>query len=186
MAKIKVKECCVWVPEKESPAQIIDNACVDTCNVGPTNGCGIETPEGSGTLAGCKSTTLPHFGVVMNEAPKGRCRPFAYYTSGNTEEYEGVCGDTQRLSHEKIDQPCAKKIVLSVESCDCFENKAGGGVVDAAKLKELEDKIAANEDNTVVDTIIENEKVYNVLEDGTKVEVHDIVVDLEGKLVDNS
>jgi hypothetical protein len=178
--------CCVYTPTPESKIIETVKKCTSSCKSEPANTCGITHPECSGTLAGCKSTTLPHFGVVMNEAPEGRCRPFGYYTSGNTEEYEGVCGDIQKLSCEKIEQPCAKKIVLSTEPCDCFENKAAAGVVDAAKLQELEDKIAANEDNTVVDTIIENNKVYNVLEDGTKVEVHDVAVDLEGKLVDNS
>jgi hypothetical protein len=147
--------------------------------------CGIETLPCAGTIAGCKSQSLPHIGVIMDHCGK----KFAYYTSNNTEEYEGVCGDMQKLSCEEIVQPCVTGVVLSAEPCDCFENKAaagGGGAIDAAKLKELEDKIAANEDNTVVDTIIEGDKVYNVLEDGTKVEVHDIAVDLEGKLVDNS
>jgi hypothetical protein len=180
MALKKVNECCTWIPEKESPAQEKVRGCVDTCKTGPSNGCGMTHPVGSGTLAGCKSTTLPHFGVVIGEAREGRCKPFAYYTSGNTEEYEGVCGDTQKLSHEEVEQPCAKKVVLSTEPCDCFENKEA-----AAKLEELEEKVAANEDNTVVDTIVEGDKVYNVLEDGTKVEVHDVSVDLEGNLVVN-
>jgi len=175
--------CCVYERTPESEIVVLEREQTTGCNTGNTvDMCGIETLPCAGTLAGCKSQSLPHVGVIMEHGGK----KFAYYTSNNTEEYEGVCGDIQKLSCEEIEQPCAKKVVLSAEPCDCFENKANAGVVDAAKLQELEDKIAANEDNTVVDTIIEGDKVYNVLEDGTKVEVHDIAVDLEGKLVDNS
>jgi len=117
MAMSKVKECCVWVPEKESPAQEIDNACVDTCNVGPSNGCGLTHPDGSGTLAGCKATTLPHFGVsIVATARKGRCKPFAYYTSGNTEEYENECGELDQLKHTTKTKTCGKETTYTVSA----------------------------------------------------------------------
>ena len=83
--------CCVFVPTPESPIEERDIVCGEVCVSVPTNDCGLEHPEGSGTLAGCKSTTLPHFGVVINKR-NGICRQFGYYTSGNTEEYEDECG----------------------------------------------------------------------------------------------
>ena len=119
----KVKECCVWVPEKESPAQELDNVCGDDCFSEPTNGCGLKHPEGSGTLAGCKSTVLPHFGVVMNKKRAGRCTAFGYYTSGNTEEYENECGSLDKLKHTMKTKPCSKETTYTTESCDCFDTK---------------------------------------------------------------
>jgi hypothetical protein len=180
-------DCCVYKPTPESEVIVNEVGCTtDECNTGNTvNGCGIETLPCAGTIAGCNSQSAPHVGVIFEM--EGSCRKFAYWTSNNTKEYENVCGGMDKLSCEEVEVPCAKDVKLTTESCDCFENKGGaGGVVDAAKLAELEAKIAANEDNTVVNTIIEGDKVYNVLEDGTKVEVNDIAVDLEGKLVKNN
>jgi hypothetical protein len=133
MAMSKVKECCVWVPEKESPPKEVDVACVEDCASQPTNGCGLTHPEGSGTLAGCKSTVLPHFGVVMNKR-SGKCRQFGYYTSGNTEEYENECGSIDKLKHTTKTKPCTKETTYTVESCDCFENK-GGTATNKADIK---------------------------------------------------
>ena len=119
----KVDECCVWVPGKESPVKEIDVACADDCGAQPTNGCGMTHPDGSGTMAGCKATTLPHFGVVMNKRA-GKCRQFGYYTSGNVTEYENECGGIDKLSHVVKNKPCVKETTYSVESCDCFDNAA--------------------------------------------------------------
>ena len=138
MAMSKVKECCVWVPEKESPAQELDNACVDTCNVGPSNGCGITHPDGSGTLAGCESTTLPHFGVsIVAKARKGRCKPFAYYTSGNTKEYENECGTIDKLAHTTKTKTCGKETTYTVSAGTTKQGttNAAGVATNAAAIK---------------------------------------------------
>ena len=109
----KVDECCVWVPGKESPVKEIDVVCDDVCKDGPSNGCGLTAPEGSGTLAGCESTVLPHFGVVMNKRA-GKCKQFGYYTSGNTKEYESECGNIDALAHTTKTRACGKDVTYTV------------------------------------------------------------------------
>ena len=121
MAMEKVKECCVWVPGKESPVKIVDAKCDDECMVNIKDTCGRTHPDGSGTLAGCKATVLPHFGVVMNKRTD-TCHRFGYYTSGNVDEYENECGSIDKLSHTVTQKPCAKETKYTVESCDCFDN----------------------------------------------------------------
>jgi len=113
MGMTKVDECCVWVPGKESPVKEIADVCVDTCKDGPSNGCGLTHPDGSGTLAGCEATTLPHFGVVMNKRA-GKCKQFGYYTSGNTKEYESECGNIDALSATVKTKACGKDVTYSV------------------------------------------------------------------------
>ena len=115
--------CCVYVPLPESPVKEIDIPCVEDCASQPTNPCGMTHPDGSGTLAGCKSTTLPHFGVTMNKRA-GKCRQFGYYTSGNVDEYENECGSIDKLSHTVKTKPCTKETTYAVTSCDCFDNAA--------------------------------------------------------------
>ncbi len=142
MSMNKVKECCVWVPEKESPPTLVPVDCVDDCYSEPTNGCGLTHPEGSGTLAGCKSTTLPHFGVVMNKQKNG-CRTFGYYTSGNTEEYENECGAIDKLKHTAKVKPCSKEITYTTESCDCFDEKAADKATDTKQTADIATNKAA-------------------------------------------
>ena len=124
--------CCVFVPTPESPAKLVPLACEEPCEVQPTNRCGLTHPEGSGTLAGCKSTVLPHFGVVMNKRAE-TCHRFGYYTSGNTEEYENECGAIDKLSHTATQKPCTKQIDYTVESCDCFDERTADADTDATQ-----------------------------------------------------
>ena len=142
MGMEKVKECCVWVPGKESPVKIVDVTCDDACMVNITNDCGITHPDGSGTLAGCKATVLPHFGVVMNKRV-GTCHRFGYYTSGNVDEYENECGGIDKLSHTVTQKTCAKETKYTVESCECFDNKKTGATNKATNTKNKAD-IAKN------------------------------------------
>ncbi len=123
--------CCVYAPTPESPATIIDTPCIDDCASVPTNGCGLTHPDGSGTLAGCKSTTLPHFGVVMNKRA-GLCAQFGYYTSGNTEEYENECGSLDKLDHTIQQKPCTTETTYTTTSCDCFDGATTDATQDAA------------------------------------------------------
>ena len=124
--------CCIFAPLPESPVSEIDVPCVDDCASQPTNPCGLTHPDGSGTLAGCKSTTLPHFGVVMNKKA-GICRQFGYYTSGNTEEYENECGSLDKLDHTIQQKPCVTETTYTVESCECFDGPTNGTTKDVAQ-----------------------------------------------------
>jgi len=123
--------CCIYVPLPESPVKEIATTCVDDCGSVPTNPCGMVHPDGSGTLAGCKSTTLPHFGVTMNKRA-GKCRQFGYYTSGNVDEYENECGSIDKLTHTVKTKPCTKETTYAVESCDCFDGKTKSAANKAA------------------------------------------------------
>ena len=124
--------CCVYVPTPESPVKLVPTDCTDDCASQPTNPCGLTHPDGSGTLAGCKSTTLPHFGVVMNKRA-GTCRQFGYYTSGNTEEYENECGAIDKLKHTVKQKPCVSETTYTTESCDCFDSKTAQATTDATQ-----------------------------------------------------
>jgi hypothetical protein len=181
MPVIKNKdECCVYKAPVESEIVVTGVECNDGCKTEPTNNCGITHPKGSGTLAGCKSTTLPHFGVVLAEAREGTCRTFGYYTSGNTEEYENVCGGIDKLIAEEVVVPCDTKTVFTTESCDCFEVKEESEAADVAQ----DALIAANVDNTDTGVItVVDGKVYTTLEDGTQVLQGDAEYDLAGNLL---
>jgi len=138
--------CCVYVPLPESPVMEVDTECNSGCNSAPTNPCGMDHPVGSGTLAGCKSTTLPHFGVVMNTR-KGTCSKFAYYTSGNTEEYENECGGIDRLSAREIRRKCTVDVKYRAESCDCFDN-ADANEADEEAMALMADAVMTNTAST--------------------------------------
>jgi len=167
--------CCVYVPLPESPVKLVPLDCNEPCPIPIENDCGIVTPDGSGTLAGCKSTTLPHFGIVMNKRTD-TCRRFGYYTSGNTEEYENECGAIDRLKHTVKQVPCSKEIIYTVDSCDCFDSRAADAITDAnqnAKITAIENKntaqdasIASNTaKNTAQDTEIANNTAKNATQD---------------------
>jgi len=111
-------DCCCYESQPESGIinRRVDcnfDECVDT----PTNRCGLTHPKGSGTIAGCNSTTLPHFGVILGERD-GSCRPLGYYTSGNTTEYEDICGNMGELSCTEIVEPCVTRYEYEYEECD--------------------------------------------------------------------
>ena len=109
-------DCCVWEPTEESEVIERTPECDTDCMIQPESNCGLEHPVGSGTLAGCKATTLPHFGVVLSKRDD-TCHAFGYYTSGNTEEYEGVCGDIQLLEHTVTTEPCVTTIAYTATPC---------------------------------------------------------------------
>jgi len=73
----------------------------------------------------------------------GICRQFGYYTSGNTEEYENECGAIDKLDHTVQTLPCVTETTYTVESCDCFEEKAADKVVDTTQTTNIATNAAA-------------------------------------------
>ena len=138
----------------ESPVVIVDRPCVTSCCDVVVSPCGATHPVGSGTIAGCNSTTNPHIGVIMGKT-EGNCVPFAYYTSGNTKDYENNCGNLDQLSHVETKAECCPPVVAyDSVSCDCFELVDGNG---------------GDDDNTVQNIVDINGVKYMILEDGTQV-----------------
>lgn len=158
--------CCEWVSCNESPVQKIEAECNTDCCDRVANPCGYTHPAGSGTIAGCKSTTPPHFGVVMQET-KGNCTNFAYYTSGNTTDYENTCGTLDKLTYkEKLADCCPVVGEYSTESCDCFENAAS----------------SSDEDNTIVNIVDADGVKKMVFEDASTLDMPEYT-DLTGNPV---
>jgi len=182
-------DCCY---ESNPESGIIDRdiECTEICTDECVDPCGLTHPVGSGTIAGCNSTTLPHFGVFMG--PKdGTCRDRCYYTSGNCIEYEDLCGNMGELEHSVIVKPCATEVKYEYTPCDPC-NGSGGGVynnynpaqddVQNDRLDNLEARVTVNEvkntaqdaaiadnvDNSVIDHVLENDVFKAVYEDGTK------------------
>ena len=170
------EDCCVYKAPNESGVILNDTECVTECNTTPKDTCGATHPVGSGTIAGCNSTTLPHFGVTMGKR-EGNCVPFGYYTSGNTKDYENLCGDMEDLSYEEVIGECVTSITYS-SGCrvpcpdKVVTQDALDAVIDAqAAIDAAQDEnIAANVDNTDTGNIVvEDGVVYTTLEDGAKV-----------------
>lgn len=145
-------ECC-YDSQPESGIISVHRECtVPSCMEEYKNHCGLTHPVGSGTIAGCNSTTLPHFGVSMG-AKDGTCRSRGYYTSGNCVEYEDLCGNMGALSHNVIVDPCATEVVYDYTECDPCLGSSGtsGGVsyYDNAQNDRLDD--LEEEDDTYYD-----------------------------------